>query len=153
MISRGLIAMTPLWHFLCKRQCDYPKSIVPGFHTGKQLKFTRNQIGKEYTTKHRTTKIKTDPILPAHGPYDQNKSRFKLSNSARKNKRGNRSDGYEQQVHCSHPKKLSKYLWHETDDSQRISLHLSDVWQGIVKQNITLRKILNCNTSIQINLI
>ena len=64
MISCGLIALTPLWHFLCKRQCDYPASIVPGFHTCKQLKFTRNQIGKAYTTSNEQPNSKQTPLCP-----------------------------------------------------------------------------------------
>ena len=64
MISCGLIALTPVWHFLCKRQCDYPASIVPGFHTCKQLKFTCNQIGKRYITRTEQPNSKQTPFFP-----------------------------------------------------------------------------------------
>lgn len=129
MISRGLIALTPLWHFLCRRQCDYPTSIVPGFHTGKQLKFTRNQVGKEYTTSTEHPNSKPTPFCP-----------LMVLTMTRTNQGWNyrilQVKINVQQIRwlwtmgsLFPSKKRSKYLWHQIDHSQRISFHLSDIWQ------------------------
>lgn len=129
MVSRGLIAMTPLWHFLCKRQCDYPTSIVPRFHTGKQLKFTRNQIGKEYTTSTEQPNSKHSPFCPLKVLLTRTNqgSNYRILqvkiNVATDQMAMN--NGFTVPIQ----KNPSKYLWHQIDASQRISFHLSDVWQ------------------------
>lgn len=129
MVSRGLIAMTPLWHFLCKRQCDYPTSIVPRFHTGKQLKFTRNQIGKEYTTSTEQPNSKHSPFCPLKVLLTRTNqgSNYRILqvkiNVATDQMAMN--NGFTVPIQ----KNPSKYLWRQIDASQRISFHLSDVWQ------------------------
>lgn len=128
IISRGLIGVTPLWQFLCRRQCDYPTLFVLSFHTSKQWKFTRNQIGLEYTTRagYLTAKKKKPQFCPLLNGTNQG---LNIIDFWEIYKRGNRLDCQEQWGHCSHPTNPSKYLWHQIDDRQKISFQLSDVLQ------------------------
>lgn len=148
MISRGLIALTPLWHFLCRRQCDYPTSIVPGFHAGKQLKFTRNQIGKEYTTSTEHPNSKQTPFCP-----------LMVLTMTRTNQ------GWNYRIlQVKINVQQIRWLWTMGSlfpSKKRVNIcgiklitvkGFPFIWvtfgNGNVKQNIAIREISNCNTSI-----